>query len=161
MVELAEPVQALQDISHDPSLQTQVLVNGRGWMTAIDIQRIYQQAAQAYIDRYHIDDQQTVDVVNAWAQVLDLLEHNPAKLADRLDWIAKYQLLNGMRERHGLDWSNAKLGMLDLQWQIYGKTKVLPHPGCPRCDAHHCKQRANTTCHQLSADYYQSWARGR
>src|SRR5699024_12436578 len=64
----------------------------------------------------HIDDQQTVDVVNAWAQVLDLLEHNPAKLADRLDWIAKYQLLNGMRERHGLDWSNAKLGMLDLQW---------------------------------------------
>src|SRR5699024_1513670 len=51
MVELAEPVQALQDISHDPSLQTQVLVNGRGWMTAIDIQRIYQQAAQAYIDR--------------------------------------------------------------------------------------------------------------
>ncbi|HIW45826.1 MAG TPA: proteasome accessory factor PafA2 [Candidatus Yaniella excrementigallinarum] len=127
MVELAEPVQALQDISHDPSLQTQVLVNGRGWMTAIDIQRIYQQAAQAYIDRYHIDDQQTVDVVNAWAQVLDLLEHNPAKLADRLDWIAKYQLLNGMRERHGLDWSNAKLGMLDLQWADLRQDKGLYH----------------------------------
>lgn len=116
MVELTEPVKALQDISHDPSLQTQVSVNGRGWMSAIDIQRIYQQAAQAYIDKYHIADQQTVDVVNAWAQVLDLLEHNPAKLADRLDWVAKYQLLNGMRKRHGLDWSNAKLGMLDLQW---------------------------------------------
>lgn len=127
MVELTEPVQALQDISHDPSLQTQVLVNGLGWMTAIDIQRIYQQAAQAYIDRYHIDDQQTVDVVNAWAQVLDLLEHNPAKLADRLDWVAKYQLLNGMRERHGLDWSNAKLGMLDLQWADLRHDKSLYH----------------------------------
>src|SRR5699024_7066314 len=41
MVELAEPVQALKDISHDPSLQTQELVNRRGSMTPIEIQRIY------------------------------------------------------------------------------------------------------------------------
>lgn len=116
LVELAEPVKALQDISHDPALQAQVLVNGRGWMTAIAIQRIYQRAAQAYLDRYGIDDEQTADVVNAWAEVLELLEHDPAKLADRLDWVAKFQLLNGMRQRHGLDWSNAKLAMLDLQW---------------------------------------------
>src|SRR5699024_1209587 len=95
-VELAEPVTALQDISHDPTLQTQVLVNGRGWMTAIGIQRIYQQAAQAYLDRYEMHDAQSRDVVAAWAEVLDLLEHDPAKLADRLDWVAKYQLLNGM-----------------------------------------------------------------
>lgn len=125
MVELAEPVQALQDISHDPSLQTQVLVNGGGWMTAIEIQRIYQQAAQQYLDRYDIADEQTVDVVNAWAEVLDLLEHDPAKLADRLDWIAKYQLLNGMRQRHELDWSNAKLAMLDLQWADLREEKGL------------------------------------
>src|SRR5690625_4340117 len=125
MVELAEPVQALKDISHDPSLQTQVLVNGRGWMTPIEIQRVYQQAAQEYLHRYGIDDKQTVDVVNAWAEVLDLLEHDPAKLADRLDWIAKYQLLNGMRQRHELDWSNAKLAMLDLQWADLREDKGL------------------------------------
>lgn len=125
MVELAEPVQALQDISHDPSLQTQVLVNGRGWMTAIEVQRIYQEATQAYLDRYGIDDQQTRDVVNAWAEVLDLLEHDPAQLADRLDWVAKYQLLNGMRKRHALDWSNAKLAMLDLQWADLREEKGL------------------------------------
>ena len=125
MVELAEPVQALQDISHDPTLQTSVLVNGRGWMTPIDIQRIYQQAAQAYLDRYGIDDAQSQDVVTAWADVLDLLEHDPAQLADRLDWVAKYQLLNGMRTRHNLQWGDAKLAMLDLQWADLRQDKGL------------------------------------
>lgn len=125
LVELAEPVHALQDISHDPTLQAQVLVNGRGWMTAIEIQWLYQRAAQAYIDRYGIHDQQTLDVVHAWAEVLELLEHDPAQLADRLDWIAKYQLLNGMRKRHGLEWSNAKLAMLDLQWADLRQEKGL------------------------------------
>ena len=125
MVELAEPVKALQAISHDPSLQTQVLVNGRGWLTAIDIQRIYQQAARDYLDRYGIADDQSLEVVNAWAEVLELLEHDPLQLADRLDWVAKYQLLNGMRERHGLTWDNAKLAMLDLQWADLRQDKGL------------------------------------
>lgn len=125
MIELVEPVQALQDISHDPTLRTQVLVNGRGWMTAIEIQRVYQQAAQAYLDRYDINDAQSRDVVNAWSEVLDLLEHDPAQLADRLDWVAKYQLLNGMRQRHGLQWDNAKLAMLDLQWADLRQDKGL------------------------------------
>lgn len=116
MIELAEPVKALQAISHDPTLQTQVLVNGRGWLTAIQIQRVYQQAAQDYLDRYGIADDQSVEVVNAWAEVLELLEHDPMQLADRLDWVAKYQVLNGMRKRHGLAWDDAKLAMLDLQW---------------------------------------------
>ena len=125
MVELAEPVEALQAISHDPTLQTTVLVNGRGWLTAIEIQRIYQQAAQDYLDRYGIDDDQSRDVVNAWAEVLDLLEHDPMQLADRLDWVAKYQLLNGMRQRHGLAWDDAKLAMLDLQWADLRQRKGL------------------------------------
>jgi proteasome accessory factor A len=125
MVELAEPVKALQAISHDPTLQAQVLVNGRGWLTALQIQRIYQQAAQDYLDRYEITDAQSVEVVNAWAEVLDLLEHDPAKLADRLDWVAKYQLLNGMRKRHGLEWDDAKLAMLDLQWADLRQDKGL------------------------------------
>lgn len=125
MVELASPVQALQDISHDPTLQTKVLVNGRGWMTAIEIQQLYQQAARTYVDRYSIHDEQTVDVVNAWAEVLDLLESDPSKLADRLDWVAKYQLLNGMRKRHGIEWSNARLAMLDLQWADLREDKGL------------------------------------
>ena len=127
MVELAEPVKALQAISHDPTLRTQVLVNGRGWMTAIDIQRIYQQAAQDYLNRYGIDDDQSRDVVNAWAQVLDLLEHDPMQLADRLDWVAKYQLLNAMRTRHKLSWDDAKLAMLDLQWADLRHHKGLYH----------------------------------
>lgn len=127
MIELAEPVAALQAISHDPTLQTRVLVNGRGELRALDIQRIYQQAALDYLNRYQITDPQSRDVVEAWGEVLNLLEHEPAKLADRLDWVAKYQLLNGMRQRHNLDWDHPKLAMLDLQWADLRPTKGLYH----------------------------------
>src|SRR5690625_6743357 len=88
MIELADPVQALQDIFHDPSLQAQVLVNGRGWMTALDIQRIYQQAAQDYLERYGITDSQRVVMVEAWEEVVDILEEVVMILADLLDWRA-------------------------------------------------------------------------
>lgn len=125
LVELAEPVEALQAISHDPTLTTKVLVNGQGWLTAIDIQRIYQQAAKKYLDRYDIQDVQSRQVVNAWDEVLTLLANDPAKLSNRLDWVAKYQLLNGMRQRHKLSWNDPKLAMLDLQWADLRQDKGL------------------------------------
>lgn len=116
LIELVDPVKSLQEISHDPSLRFAVTVKDRGQLTAIEIQRIYQQAAEAHIQRYGIVDEQTVEIVDAWAEVLDLLEHDPAQLTDRLDWVAKYHLLNGMRSRHNLEWDHPKLAMLDLQW---------------------------------------------
>ena len=38
------------------------------------------------------------------------------ELADQLDWVAKFRLLEGYRERHGLAWSDAKLRAMDIQY---------------------------------------------
>ena len=37
-------------------------------------------------------------------------------LADQLDWVAKYRVINGYRERHGLSWRDPKLAAMDLQY---------------------------------------------
>ena len=44
------------------------------------------------------------------------LETEPDALADQLDWVAKYRLINGYRERHGLSWRDHKLAAMDLQY---------------------------------------------
>ncbi len=38
------------------------------------------------------------------------------QLADELDWVAKLRLLNGYRERDGLDWDSPRLQLVDLQY---------------------------------------------
>ena len=51
-----------------------------------------------------------------WEAVLTGLETDPMSLADQLDWVAKYRLIDGYRERHGLDWDDARLAAMDLQY---------------------------------------------
>jgi proteasome accessory factor A len=46
-------------------------------------------------------------------------------LADQLDWVAKYRLLDGYRERHDLEWSDARLAAMDLQYHDLRPEKSL------------------------------------
>ena len=117
-VELAGPVSAVHQISHDPGLTTVVpLADGRHY-TGLDIQRAYADAAAAYVaDRFGDDvDDQTADVLRRWIDVLDRLAVDPMDLAGELDWPAKLRLLEGFRERDGLGWAAPRLAMVDLQY---------------------------------------------
>jgi proteasome accessory factor A len=48
--------------------------------------------------------------------VLNALETDPAALTDRLDWVAKYRLLDTFREEQGLTWSDPYMQSLDLEY---------------------------------------------
>jgi proteasome accessory factor A len=48
--------------------------------------------------------------------VLDLLERDPMECAHLLDWPAKLRLLEGFRNREGLNWSAPRLHLVDLQY---------------------------------------------
>ena len=49
------------------------------------------------------------------------------QLHRELDWVAKYRLLEGYRERDGLDWSDPKLRLIDLQYHDVRRDKGLYH----------------------------------
>ena len=47
--------------------------------------------------------------------------------ARELDWVAKQQLLQGYRDRDGLDWSDPRLRAIDIQWSDVRPEKGLFH----------------------------------
>ena len=46
-------------------------------------------------------------------------------LANQLDWVAKYRMMEGFRERHGLDWTSPRLQAMDLQYHDVRPEKSL------------------------------------
>ena len=121
------PVSALRAVSHDPTLkQTVTLRDGRR-LTGVQLQLEYLDLARKYVeDRYGADaDPQTVDVLARWESVLDRLERDPMLCAGELDWVAKLKLLESYRSRDGLDWDDAKLALIDLQYSDIRPEKGL------------------------------------
>jgi proteasome accessory factor A len=87
-------------------------------MSGLDLQEHYAEQARRFVqDRYGADtDERTADVLDRWEDVLTRLRHDPSQLSDELDWPAKLALLEGYRQRDGLDWSHPKLALVDLQY---------------------------------------------
>lgn len=115
---LAHPVSALRAISHDPTLQESVeLADGRS-LTGLQLQMEYLDLARKHVDAtLGADaDAQTLDVLDRWESVLTRLETDPMSCARELDWVAKLSLLQQYRDRDGLDWDDAKLHAIDLQY---------------------------------------------
>ncbi|MDP9100584.1 MAG: proteasome accessory factor PafA2 [Actinomycetota bacterium] len=112
------PVSALRSVSHDPTLRHQVTLRDGRRMTAVQLQMEYLEQARKHVeDRLGADvDDQTADVLTRWESVLVRLESAPHSLAGELDWVAKLAILEGYREREGLDWDAPKLHLVDLQY---------------------------------------------
>jgi proteasome accessory factor A len=122
-------VAELRAVSHDPTLTHAIeMVDGRT-MTALQLQAEYLELAQKYVqERWGSDvDDQTADVLSRWESTLDRLERDPMSCADELDWVAKLKLLQSYRDRDGLDWSDAKLHLIDLQYADVRPEKGLYH----------------------------------
>ncbi|QCX27548.1 depupylase/deamidase Dop [Nocardioides jishulii] len=122
------PVDALHQVSHDPSLSHLLELSDGRRMTAVQLQRTYLDLARAFVARDADEAHpQTLDVLERWGSVLDRLERDPFECAGELDWVAKLQLLEQYRERDCLDWSDAKLHLVDLQYHDIRPEKGLHH----------------------------------
>jgi proteasome accessory factor A len=65
------------------------------------------------------------EVLRRWEAVLTGLESDPMTLASQLDWVAKYRLIEGYRDRHSLEWDDARLAAMDLQYHDLRPEKSL------------------------------------
>jgi proteasome accessory factor A len=121
------PVAGLRAISHDYSLKHTVkLADGRT-ATALQVQSDYLEQARKFVEsRYGSDvDADTTDVLDEWEAVLTKLADDPMTLSGELDWVAKLSLLEGYRDREGLEWSAHKLQLVDLQYSDVRPDKGL------------------------------------
>jgi len=113
---LAEPVRAVHAISHDPTLAATVELAVGGRVTGLDLQRAYHERVAAHVQREGEEGEVAGDVLRMWGEVLDALERDPMECADRLDWPAKLQLMEGYRARDGVGWASSRLHLVDLQY---------------------------------------------
>ncbi|WP_269762046.1 depupylase/deamidase Dop [Ornithinimicrobium cryptoxanthini] len=113
-LELADPVTAIREISHDPSLRHTVeLVDGRT-MSALDILAVYREAIEAHVG--DAADADTREVLDLWDGVTGDLAIDPLRCAGRVDWATKLAVLEGYRRRDGLQWDDPRLAAIDIQW---------------------------------------------
>jgi proteasome accessory factor A len=126
---LVQPVRGLRAVSHDPTLRRLLTLQDGRTLTAVQLQMEYLDLARKFVeDRYGADaDSQTVDVLARWESVLTRLEDDPMRCSRELDWVAKLQLLEQYRDRDGLEWDDAKLHLIDLQYADIRPDKGLYH----------------------------------
>lgn len=112
---IADPVEAVWRISHDPTLRSTVEMADGRTMTALEAQWQYLEWVGKYLSESGFGEV-FHKITELWEEMLTDLEKDPLLTADRLDWTAKLQLFEGYRSRDGLPWDDAKLRLLDLQY---------------------------------------------
>lgn len=110
-IALSAPVVDCWGVSHDPL--THVLSTATGRKHALDVQRMYLDLAATHLAG---DDPETDAALALWDEILSGLAADPDSVADAVEWVAKRQILEGMRERFGTGWQDPRLAALDLQW---------------------------------------------
>ena len=122
-LQLRHPVVALQTVSRDLKLKQPLALADGTTVRAIDMQRLYWEAAQRYRDR----DAETDWVLDQWDAVLDLLDTNPTRLRDRLDWVAKLALFAQISGDESINWDDPAVLRLDLAYHLVDPKVSLYH----------------------------------
>ena len=119
---LANPVDEIKQVSHDPTCTHELLLADGRRLTAIEILRIYRERAAALPELDEVDTK----VLALWGEILDDLERDPLSTADRLDWTAKWSLIKRYLDR-GVDIADPKLKLIDIQYADIDPAKSLYH----------------------------------
>jgi Pup amidohydrolase len=123
---LAAPVQALHEVSWDPTLRRTVRLSDGRAVTAVELQWEFLDHAKKWV-KENEDTPAHAEVLERWESVLTGLEDDPPSMHRELDWAAKYRLLEAYRERDGLSWDDPKLKLIDLQYHDVRRSRGLYH----------------------------------
>jgi len=125
-IRLIKPVEAITRVSHDTSGDASLhLVHGER-TTATELQWQYLTHLEEYVGSSDLLPAYK-QVLTEWRALLEDLTLGYAAVADRLDWAAKLSIMEAFRERDGLDWSDPKFALLDLQYHDIDPSRGLYH----------------------------------
>jgi proteasome accessory factor A len=122
---LENPIRAIREISHDISCRKRVrLATGRE-LSAIEIQLEYSDRAVKFLERRGVEGV-AARVLEEWGAALQALsEGDPDRLATKVDWAAKRQLVERYRAKHGLALSHPKVALMDLAYHDVNRDRGL------------------------------------
>jgi Pup amidohydrolase len=117
---LSDPVRAMHHVSADLSLAKPLRAADGSTLTALDIQWEIFAAARRYAKERGLEavggESVGEMILDRWEAVLQGLETDPSTLVHQVDWVAKKNLIEAYRDRHGCNWDDHRLAALDLQY---------------------------------------------
>jgi proteasome accessory factor PafA2 len=121
---LVNPVNALHQVSRDVTCRTLIQLHDDRRLTPVQLQWEYLEHAKKYVEQ---EDRtpENAEVLVRWEEILAGLEDDPLSLHRQLDWVAKHRVMEGYRERDGLEWADPKLRLIDLQYHDVRRDKGL------------------------------------
>ncbi|WP_353067389.1 depupylase/deamidase Dop [Arcanobacterium hippocoleae] len=120
-----DAVAASWEVSHDISLRKGIEMHDGISRTAIEIQQVYLDAVLAAVERVGNDDFDTVEILQLWQEVLDALRGDMTRAARKVEWVAKYLALDGLRKQKQLPWDAPQIRAFDLQWHDLRASKSI------------------------------------
>ncbi len=117
---VGDVVAQCHQVSRDLTLKTKLSAAG-GEFSALQIQQKLLDAVKvACVERFGgLEASQigsAAQVIELWQKVLDGLASDISTVADCVEWVAKYQLCQGLRWRGRIGWDHPRLAALDIQW---------------------------------------------
>jgi proteasome accessory factor PafA2 len=121
---LVNPVNALHQVSRDVTCRTLIQLHDDRRLTPVQLQWEYLEHAKKYVEQED-GTPENAEVLARWEEILAGLEDDPLSLHRQLDWVAKHRVMEGYRERDGLEWADPKLRLIDLQYHDVRRDKGL------------------------------------
>ena len=118
-VHFADPVRSLQEVSRDTSVRAALELADGTTATALDIQWDLLEQGRKYVEERGDEGAGgpvAHQVLDRWQEVLTMLEEDPDDLVGVIDWVTKRHIIDGYRDRHGLEYGDLRLVALDLQY---------------------------------------------
>ncbi|MHB1969063.1 MAG: depupylase/deamidase Dop [Acidimicrobiales bacterium] len=123
------PVAAVRRFALDLTLAVGVECDDGLTRSAWDFQDALWRLAELYVERTGGEAVGPADqvryILDQWRALLDGVRDDRDAVADRVDWVAKWRVVNGYRDRHGLAPSDARLKAIDLQYHDVRSTHSL------------------------------------
>ena len=111
-LELAQPIDAIKSISRDQTYDWIIELRDGRKISALEVQRIYLAAAQRASDA----NPEAAWLLKEWETVLNDLERDVVLCRDRVDWVAKKELLTALQRGEQLALSDPWLQAIDLEY---------------------------------------------
>ena len=121
-----DPVFAIRHFAQDLSWvglerepHTVEAIDGKNW-SSWQYQDSLWSLAKKYVEETGAEavasEGEVSQILKGWRDLLDGIKDAPARVADRIDWLAKFRIIEGFRERYGLGWDSPKLHAIALQY---------------------------------------------
>ncbi|NCY16548.1 MAG: Pup--protein ligase [Actinobacteria bacterium] len=121
---LENPIRAIREISHDITCTRRVrLANGRE-ASALEIQSEYLTRALRYAERRDLSPLEK-QALMMWERALTQIEQDPLGQEREADWVIKHRLVESYRQRHGLELSDPRIALLDLQYHDISRRRGI------------------------------------